>query len=57
MAIIIKIAVKVTDSAKISDEFLSIILLEIKMPRNYPIKFTVIIQVEISDFKPIYSVA
>ncbi|GAJ15704.1 unnamed protein product [marine sediment metagenome] len=57
IAIIIKAGLIVADNAKISEEVLSIILLEIKLPKNSPVKFIAIIQAEISGFKPIYSVA
>jgi len=43
----------VDDNTKISGCFLSKILLEMRAPNNTPVKYALIIQAEISGFKPI----
>ncbi len=43
----------VVNNINISVWFWSIILLEIRLPRNIPLEYILIIQAEISGFKPI----
>jgi len=47
-----KVVIMVDDNTKISGWFLSMILLEMILPTNIPIKIILVIQAEISGFKP-----
>jgi len=47
-----KVVIMVVNNTKTSGWFLSIILLEMRLRKNTPLKFILIIQIEISGFKP-----
>ncbi len=47
-----KVVIIVVDNIKTSSWLISIILLEMRLPKNSPVKIIVKIQAEISGFKP-----